>query len=263
MIPTEPNTIIGLASCGKSFTAAAVKQLAARGRLKLDAPVFALLRIEPHGNVADPRVYQITVRHLIDHKAGWGKNPAREASAAARKAGLKGPFSAEDLLSFIMTQPLKQAPGEKAEYCNFGYDTLRHIVVRITSRSYIDYFQRELFRPVVVREIRGPGDRERKGDPPTVWNAAEGGPVGASTPAMCYFMRQFWLAGDPRDQGNPLWIRYGSLPGSTALMIWRSDGIDIAATFNGRRKDVSHDDISRALQQLIDQTQMGAIRRSR
>ncbi len=251
-IPTQPNTIIGLASCEKSFTAAAIKQLAARGKLKLDAPLFALLRIQPHGNVTDPRVYRITIRHLIDHRAGWGADPVSEATAAARSAGMKEPLSPEDLLSFIMTRELKNAPGDKEEYCNFGYDTLRHVIVRITGHSYIDYFQSELFRPLLLREIRSPGDPQGKLDPPTVWNAAEGGPAGASAPAMCIFMRHYWFAGEPRDKGNPLWIRYGSLPGSTALMIWRPDGIDIAAIFNGRHKDVSHDDISNSLQQIID-----------
>jgi CubicO group peptidase (beta-lactamase class C family) len=257
-VPTQPNTIIGLASCEKSFTAAAIRKLAACGRLNLDAPLLALLRIRPHGDVTDPRVYSITVRHLIDHRAGWGGNPAAEAVAAARSAGLKEPFSPEDLLSFIMTRKLQNAPGQKDEYCNFGYDTLRQVIVRATDRPYSEYFQRELFRPLVVTEIRGPGDPHGKQDPPIVWNAADGGPVGASAPAMCLFMRRYWYGGEPRNNGNPLWIRYGSLPGSTAIMIWRSDGIDIAALFNGRHNDVSHDEISQAVQQVIEQMKKGA-----
>jgi CubicO group peptidase (beta-lactamase class C family) len=251
-IRTEPNTIIGLASCEKSFTAAAIKQLAAHRKLNLDAPLFDILQIQPRGRVTDRRVYQITVRHLIDHKAGWGEDPAGKAILLARKSGLKEPFSPEDLLGFIMTQSLNNAPGEKEAYCNFGYDTLREIIVKLTGHSCIDYFQHELFRPLVLTEIRSPHDPQGEHEPPAVWNLAEGGPVGASAPAMCFFMHHYWFAGEPRDNGNPLWIRYGSLPGSTALMIWRPDGIDIAAIFNGRHKDVSHDEISRQLQQVVE-----------
>ena len=64
-------------------------------------------------------------------------------------------------------------------------------------------------------------------------------------------MRNYWLTGEPRDSGNPLWVMYGSLDGSTAIMVWRPDGIDLVALFNGRGS-VSQDEISRDLQVVID-----------
>ena len=250
--PTQPNTIIGLASCEKSFTVAAVKQLSTRGRLNLDAPLFVLLQIKPRGTITDSRVNWITVRHLINHKAGWGSDPTSSAVIEAREAGLKEPFSTEDLLGFIATHKLENPPGTKEEYCNFGYDTLRYVITKATRRPFIDYFQRELFWPILVTEIIDTNNPKTKNNPPIVWNVADGGPVGASAPLMCFFMRRYWFAGEPRDNGNPSWSRYGSLTGSTSLMIWRPDGIDIAAIFNGRKENVSHDDISKSLQQVLD-----------
>ncbi len=41
-------------------------------------------------------------------------------------------------------------------------------------------------------------------------------------------MRSFWLDGRPRDNGEPLWFMGGSWDNTTAAMIWRSDGINIA-----------------------------------
>jgi hypothetical protein len=44
----------------------------------------------------------------------------------------------------------------------------------------------------------------------------------------------------------------GSLPGSTAMMLWRSDGFDVAFVFNGRKGDVSHGNIIKDLEAAID-----------
>jgi hypothetical protein len=43
----------------------------------------------------------------------------------------------------------------------------------------------------------------------------------------------------------------GSLPGSTAMMLWRSDGIDVAFIFNGRGKP-SHDEIKTELEKALE-----------
>ena len=114
-----------------------------------------------------------------------------------------------------------------------------------------DYFRNILFKPDSVSGFYSTGSPLHKGAPLLVWNADSGGPVSASAPALLTFMRSYWLTGEPRDSGNPLWIMYGSLDGSTALMVWRPDGIDLVALFNGRG-GVTHDEVSRDLQAVID-----------
>jgi hypothetical protein len=64
-------------------------------------------------------------------------------------------------------------------------------------------------------------------------------------------MRRYWLTGEPRDNGNPLWVMYGSLDGSTAIMVWRPDGTDIVALFNGRGS-ATHDEIRKDLEEVIE-----------
>ncbi len=250
-IPMLPNTLIGIASCEKPVTAAAIKQLARDGRLDLDAGLFTLLKIKPRGKVVDERVQKITLRHLLEHKAGWGTDPATGAAAALRKSGAADPVPVEALLSLVMTQPLKNGPGTVSEYCNFGYETLRHVLVKISGRPPNDYFRNVLFRPDSVAGFYGPGSPRHQGAPPPVWNAERGGPVSASAPALLQFMRRYWLTGEPRDNGNPLWVMYGSLDGSTAIMVWRPDGTDIAALFNGR-SSVTHDEIRKDLEEVIE-----------
>jgi CubicO group peptidase (beta-lactamase class C family) len=253
--PTSPDTMIGMASCEKPITAAMIRQLARTGRLNLNASVFKLLKIDPRGDIIDDRIWQITIHHLLDHKAGWQGEPFNRAVKAAHDKGFKDPIPVETILGFMMTQKLKDVPGSKYEYCNFCYDTLRHLARKVSGRAPVEYFRQNLFRPFGVKDLKGfsaPGDAERKGDPPIVWNAEGGGPVSASAPALNIFMRCFWLTGEPRDKGNPTWQMHGSLPNSTALMSWRSDGIDVAVIFNGRRKDVALDEIAKDLESVIE-----------
>jgi CubicO group peptidase (beta-lactamase class C family) len=251
-VPAGPDTMIGIASCDKPITAAAIRQLARNGRLNLDAALFALLKTEPRGTVIDPRVRGITIRHLLEHKAGWQGEPLNRAVQAARAQGHRDPIPTESLLGFVMAQKLKDAPGARSEYCNFCYDTLRHVIAIASGMNAVDYFRRALFRPHgVFDELRGfeaPNAPRRSGDPPRVWN--DGGPVSASAPALCTFMRYFWLTGEPRDRGRPLWQMNGSLPGSTAMMLWRPDGTDLAFIFNGRGK-VSHEEIKNELEGVL------------
>lgn len=249
--PIQPDAMIGIASCEKPVTAAAIKQLARDGRLDLDASLFKVLNVKPRGPVKDERMNKITVRHVLEHKAGWGSDPVSGVAAALRKSGVADPIPIESLLSLLMTQPLKNEPGTVSEYCNFGYETLRYMLEKFSGRRPSDYFRNILFKPDSVTGFYGAGLPLHKNAPPLVWNAESGGPISASAPMLLKFMRSYWLTGEPRDSGNPLWVMYGSLDGSTAIMVWRPDGIDLVALFNGRGS-VTHDEISRDLQAVIE-----------
>ena len=246
--------MIGIASCEKPITAAAIRQLARRRKLKLDDKVFALLGIRPRGEVADSRMSQISVRNLLEHKAGWQGEPINRAIKAARASGEKDPLSIEVVLGFLMTQRLSSDPGTKYEYCNSCYDTLRHVILKTSKKTGVDYFRTELFSSFRIDATNGfasPDAQRKPGSLSIVWNDRDGGPVSASSPMLCRFMQCFWLTGEPRDQSNPTWTMYGSLPSSTALMLWRSDGINVAAVFNGRGDD-PHDQIKKDLEAIID-----------
>lgn len=250
-VPTRPDTMIGIASCDKPIIAAAIRQLARQGRFNLDANVFRLLKIVPAGKVVDDRIWQITLQHLLDHKAGWQGEPLGQALEAARRSGQHDPVPIDILLKFIMVGRLRDAPGTKFEYCNTCYDALRSVVERVSGLRAVDYFRTVLFRRSGINELRGfevPNAPGRKGDPPLVWN--DGGPLSASAPALCLFMRRFWYTGEPRDRGHPLWEKTGSLPGSTSMMLWRPDGVDLVFIFNGRG-NAAHDEIKRELEEAL------------
>jgi CubicO group peptidase (beta-lactamase class C family) len=261
-VPIYPDTPMSIASCDKPLTAAMIRQLAQHGKLDLNASVLKLLKIRPAGNVVDPRVWHITINHLLEHKAGWQGEPVERAWQAAN--GRTYPIEAATLLRNVMVQQLAWAPGEKAEYDSFGYNTLKYVVTRVSGQSYTDYLRHHLCRPYGVTELKWVRHGARQlHEPPQLSNGlimedpAEFR-MGVSTPALCTFMRCFWLDGRPRDNGNPLWVMGGSWDNSTTLMIWRPDGINIAWSFNGRKNDVDPGEAlwKHAIDQLIKEKRL-------
>jgi hypothetical protein len=247
-VPCQPNTLIGIASCDKPIIAALIRLLAQRGAIRLEEGFFKAYQFNARGKVIDQRVHKITIQHVLDHKAGW--SPADADSWLGD--WLKG-ASPESILERAMTCRLAHDPGEKFAYCNIGYDLLRALAERKFKKPWDECCRTDLFKPAsnlgICATSAVAGRKQMRGIP-VVWNAKEGGPTCASAPFLCQFMHRYWLTGAPRDKGNPLWAMYGSLPGSTALMIWRSDGIDVVAVFNGRDK-ATHAEIAEELEKAL------------
>ncbi len=111
-VPMHPNNPMAIASCEKPVTAAAIKQLAHSGKLDLNASAFKVLKIQPVGPIVDNRIWDITIQHLVDHKAGWQGAPFDQAVEAARASGIT--FNDTEIwLRFLMVQRLKDAPVRK------------------------------------------------------------------------------------------------------------------------------------------------------
>lgn len=81
---------------------------------------------------------------------------------------------------------------------------------------------------------------------------AHGGLV-ASAPALCRFLEAYWLSGEPRPRGGRAnWTFMGSLPGTTALVRQRDDGLNVAVLLGGRRDRHFRED-NRRLKETIDE----------
>jgi len=81
-VPIQPETPMGVIGRDTPFIAAAVRQLAHEGKLDLNASVLKLLKIKPARRVVDHRVWDITVNHLLEQKAGWQGVPLDRARKA-------------------------------------------------------------------------------------------------------------------------------------------------------------------------------------
>jgi D-alanyl-D-alanine carboxypeptidase len=126
---------VSLGSITKQFTAAAILQLQAAGKLSLDATVATYLPEAPHAS-------EITLRQLLTHTSGL---PDFLAAMSDERATQPATFA--QLMELVKGKPLDFAPGSKASYSNTGYILLGRIIELASHHSYRDYIQTHLLRP--------------------------------------------------------------------------------------------------------------------
>src|SRR6185503_7256579 len=155
----KPDTVFGIASLSKPFTATAVLKLVEQGKLKLDDKPFVLLDIKPFpGVVPDPRLQDITVRHLLLHAGGWNAaasgDPLNWTKQVQFLRGDPAPVSAKELISFTMGAPLDFDPGTEVRYSNFGYIVLGEVIEKASGQSYEKYVQENVLKPAGITHGR-------------------------------------------------------------------------------------------------------------
>ena len=121
--PVRPGSLFRIASVSKPFAATAVMHLVEQGKLQLDARVFPMLKLQPHlepGTRFDPRWYDITVRHCLQHTAGWNRDKsfdpmgAETAEQVAKALRVPLPIHPQQIIRYTMGTPLDFAPGNHA-----------------------------------------------------------------------------------------------------------------------------------------------------
>jgi N-acyl-D-amino-acid deacylase len=262
--PTQPDTLMRIASVTKPITATAVRKLAKEGKLSLQTRVFPLLGIRPYnGKVGDPRLERITVGHLLAHKGGWDSkktfDPMFRTSLIEKALGLRRPATPVNVIEYMLAQSLQFDPEEREAYSNFGYCVLGRVLEKVAAKPYMEVLQQEIFDPLGVTDIKPARSAAKDRDPREVWYPvpdnefsvdvmdSHGGLI-ASAPALCQFLAHYWISGEPRRRGGRFeYTSSGSFPGTTALAYQRADGIDVVVLLNNRRdRHYAEDD-----QQLI------------
>lgn len=159
--PVEPRSLFRIASVSKPITAVAVMQLVEQGKLTLDDRVVGLLPHEPHlppGSQLDPRLDEITIRHLLEHTAGWDRDvsvdPMFQSAAIAASLQTPPPASPDDIVRFMLGWPLDFAPGDRHAYSNFGYCLLGRVIEQVAGCSYEEHMCRELLQPLGIDSMR-------------------------------------------------------------------------------------------------------------
>jgi N-acyl-D-amino-acid deacylase len=153
----EPDTLFGLASLSKSFTATAILLLIDQGKLEIDAPVFELIKHikPPRGAKVDPRFLDITVRQCLNHSGGWDRNvtgdPINWEPQICRALKLRPPVSSQDFLSFTFAVPLNFPPGTNAVYSNVGYVILGEIIAKVSGQSYERFIVENVLKPMGIK----------------------------------------------------------------------------------------------------------------
>lgn len=139
--PASADTVFNIISVTKTFTAAAIMQLAESGKLSLDDKLSKFIPNFPRGN-------EVKLRHLLTHTSGvhdWA-NPDFHLN----KIGT----TPQALIDYIAAQkPLYDfPPGTKWNYSNAGYSLLGYVIEKASGQSYSDYMARNIFEKVGMRD---------------------------------------------------------------------------------------------------------------
>jgi CubicO group peptidase (beta-lactamase class C family) len=265
--PTPPDAIMRIAGLTQPITAAAVKKLIRDGKLTLDTQAFPYLKLKaPHGSTPDPRLIQITVRHLLEHKAGWDAaaafDPFSRLHEIQQSLHLTRRPRSVDVVRYMLGEPLQFDPGARTATSNFGYCVLGRVIEKAAGKSYAAYVADDIFQPLGVDDVKLARGLVRERDPREVSYPVKdvlteatdsyGGLV-ASAPSLCKFLDAYWANGEPRRPGEDYqWAYFGNFEGTTALIRQRPDGYNVAVLCNGSRKESLRDEDDRALARLVE-----------
>lgn len=151
-----PDHRMRIMSVSKPITSSAIRQLEADGKLsRQDKMLDALGARAPAGPFADGRMADVTVQHLLDHRAGFDNtapyDPMVNQPAAAADMGENTPLGCREIMGHaITTFPLATAPGGTYDYSNLGYCILQQIVAANGAGTYQHYVKRKILTPAGV-----------------------------------------------------------------------------------------------------------------
>lgn len=135
--PITPETIFGIASITKSFTALAIMKLAEEGKLQVDDAVkmhLPKLHLNHYNNISD-----IKIHHLLSHTTGL--------ATVKRNEQLVDFDEHLDYLSAVK-QEILGAPGDFFCYNNDMFLLLGAIIEKVTGENYKNYIKNEIITPM-------------------------------------------------------------------------------------------------------------------
>jgi N-acyl-D-amino-acid deacylase len=153
----QPDTMIRVASVSKFITSLAIMRLRDRGQLDLDQPFMNILTEYSVASGGDPRLRNITLRHLLQHSGGWNRTLfedwTNQPFVVSRALGIPTPPICPDVIRYAMTQPLQFDPGTQTHYSNLGYCILGRVIARVSGQTYESYVRDQVLAPLGVHAM--------------------------------------------------------------------------------------------------------------
>lgn len=153
-VPNTADTIFESGSVAKQFTAMAVLLLANDGKLSLDDPVRKHIPELPDYGVP------LTIRHMLNHTSGlrdWGS----VASIAGWPRTTREYTHAHVLEIVSKQKSLNFPPGTQWSYSNTGFNLSAIIVSRVSGRSFAEFSQQHMFKPLGMTHTSWRDDHTR------------------------------------------------------------------------------------------------------
>ena len=146
--PMSTNSVFKLASITKQFTSAAVLILQEQGKLSIKDNIHKYIPNYPTEN------HEITIENLMSHTSGIARNlPDRRKLNKLRKSSI----SVDEMLTLFAEQPMQFSPGEKMRYSNIGYVLLGKIIEVVSSQSYAEFIETNIFKKLAMNNSQYDG----------------------------------------------------------------------------------------------------------
>lgn len=153
-VRNAPDTIFEAGSVAKQFTAAAVLLLAKDGKLSLEDPVRKYIPELP--DYGSP----LTIRHMLNHSSGlrdWGSVAGIGGWPRTTRA-----YTHAHVLDIASRQRATNfTPGTRYSYSNTGYNLSAILVSRVSGRSFADFSQQRIFKPLGMTRTSWRDDHRR------------------------------------------------------------------------------------------------------
>ena len=228
--PVDENTLFGIGSNTKAFTAAALATLVDEGRISWDDPVYQRL---PGFQMYDPYVsHEMTIRDLLTHRSGMGLG---EGDLLFWPPST---FSRADIIYRLRFMKPASSFRSRYAYDNLLYMTAGQIIPAVTGTSWDDYVREKIFVPLRMKTTQVSNTLLKPGDnyayPHTrvdgklevipfqdLDNAAPAGSINSSVAEMCkWFLLQLNHGKFPDREGrlfseaqsNEMWSSQTVLP---------------------------------------------------
>jgi N-acyl-D-amino-acid deacylase len=175
-LPVQPDSLFRIASVSKPITAVGVMMLVDQGKLNLGDPVLKHVKLKaavPPGGQFDKRWEKVTVRQCLQHTGGWDRgkkgsfDPIGIPGQISQVLGLAGPPSPDDIVRYMMGQPLDFDPGARMAYSNLGYLVLGRAIETVTGSNYEAWVKKNVLAPVKANGItlgKGVPEKRAKGE---------------------------------------------------------------------------------------------------
>jgi CubicO group peptidase (beta-lactamase class C family) len=138
------SSVFELASCSKQFTAMAIMMLSEQGKLNLSDSVQKFIPDLPY--------HGITIENLLTHTSGL---PDYEDLLDKKWDKSKFATNADIVSSFVKYKPKPEfLPGERFSYSNTGYTMLSLIIEKASGKSYREYLDKYIFKPLKMNHTR-------------------------------------------------------------------------------------------------------------
>jgi CubicO group peptidase (beta-lactamase class C family) len=142
-IPVTPETLFGIQSISKTFTATAVMAAVRDGLVELDVPIIEYWpQFTVNSRFEENPQEKITLRHLLSHTSGI----AQEAPLGnVRRASY---LSLEENIQSISETWLRHKVGERYYYGDLGYDLASYIIQIRSGQPFAEYLKDKIFTPL-------------------------------------------------------------------------------------------------------------------